>query len=218
MQYHILVVDDDVSICSLLKEYLNSNGYIVSAACNIDESEGLLQYFKIDLIILDLMLGNESGMELISRNKPNIPVVMLSALGDVDDRINGLQNGADDYIAKPFEPKELLLRMQKLLQRQAVDANVMVFGEYRFHLSSNALYNGTQHIHLTTLESRLLHVLIENSGKVISRDSLLTALEQTNIRYIDLCIARLRNKIEKNPKAPQFLQTVRGRGYVFYTD
>ncbi len=220
MHYHILVIDDDVAICELLQEYLSTHNYTVSTANTLADGIESLHYFKTDLIILDLMLKGESGIDFIARykNEITVPVIMLSALGDVDDRINGLQSGANDYVTKPFEPKELLLRIKNLLRHAEQKEMTYSFGSFHFNTRDASLYNQNKHIHLTTVETELLQLLLEQRGEVVSREVLSQKLAQNNSRYIDLCIARLRNKIESNPKQPRFVQTVRGKGYVLYAN
>ena len=218
MRPHILIVDDDDTIRQLLGEYLKAQGFDISFAENIQKCEQLLHYFKIDLIILDLMMPGESGIQFLNRSERNIPTIMLSALGDVDDRISGLESGADDYIAKPFEPKELLLRIKHLLKRSS-NLKEVRFGKCKFNIGNRILADEKdEQIHLTSLERDLLHYLTSHIGEVLSRDELMQKLNQQNERYIDLCIARLRNKMEEEPKRPKYLQTVRNKGYVLYGD
>lgn len=217
MKRHILIVDDDDKIRILLGEYLRKQGFLVFFAANTYECERVIEYFKIDLIILDLMMPKETGIEFLKRYNTAIPKIMLSALSDVDDRITGLQSGADDYIGKPFEPKELLLRMERILERTC--NNKLALGKNEFDVNTNVLTNKNgDNIHLTSLERSLLRYLIDNKGSVVSRELLMEKLGQKNERYIDLCIARLRAKIEISAKSPKLLQTVRNKGYVLYTE
>lgn len=218
MRSHILIVDDDDTIRQLLGEYLRNQGFDISFAENTKKAQELLQHFKIDLIILDLLMPGETGIEFLKRYQQQVPTIMLSALGDVDDRITGLESGADDYIAKPFEPKELLLRIKRLLKSKSGLEEVS-FGKYKFRMGNRILLNERdEQMHLTSLERDLLHYLASNLNQVLSRDELMRKLRQQNERYIDLCIARLRNKMESDPKSPKYLQTVRNRGYVLYSD
>lgn len=230
--HHVLLVDDDGEILDLLSEFLKINGYIVSKASNTKDVEELMQNFVFDAIIMDVMMPGEDGLQYIKRkrNELNVPVIMLTALGGVDDRIGGLENGADDYLTKPFEPKELLLRMEKLINmyvnRSLANANnqivhsVAKFGTFTFDLLNHKLEQNGNNIHITNVEARLLHILATNSGKTVSRAEILNECEKNNIninsRTIDTQIARLRNKIETNPKRAQFLSTTRGSGYILW--
>jgi two-component system phosphate regulon response regulator OmpR len=166
------------------------------------------------------MMPNESGIDFLKRSQSVLktPVIMLTALGDVDDRINGLESGADDYLSKPFEPKELLLRAKKLLSRNKdkKQYNLCIFGEYTFDIEKSQLTKNMQHIHLTTNESRMLQALAKRTGEIISREEMQEYFDDVNIRTIDVAIARLRNKIEGDNKTPQYLQTIRNQGYVLW--
>lgn len=217
---HILVVDDDDRIRFLIAKFLKEHNYIVSTANDIKSCEEQLKEFIFDLIILDTIMPGESGIEFLKRKNGHFktPIIMLTALGDVDDRINGLESGADDYLAKPFEPKELLLRIQKILKRN--DASKLhkqcVFGEYRFDIQSSNLKKNDEYIHLTTNESKILQILAQKPGEIISRDEILNCFLGVNIRTIDVIVARLRAKIEGTAKAPEYLQTIRNQGYVLW--
>lgn len=217
MKKHILIVDDDDKIRLLLGAYLKKNGFLISFASNTSECRSVINYFKIDLIILDLMMPNETGVEFLERVDTNVPTIMLSALSDVDDRITGLQSGADDYMGKPFEPKELLLRISRILDRTSSDK--LSLGDGEFDLKTNLLTDKSgRNIHLTSLEIDLLRHFIDKRGSVVSRETLMERFKQQNERYIDLCIARLRSKIETSKNSPRILQTVRNKGYVLYVD
>ena len=220
MFHHILVVDDDKEIRQLLSEYLQRNGYLVSLAYNTKVAETLLDIFQFDLIILDILMPKETGVAFLKRKLTvGAPVIMLTALGDVDDRINGLESGAEDYMAKPFEPKELLVRIEKLITRFKKTSSIekkVGFGEYEFDLENNTLFKGGKNIFLTTSQRDLMAVFAKNIGMIISREEIIEQLNDVNIRTIDTQITRLRGKIETNPKNPEFLQTVRNQGYVLW--
>lgn len=212
---HILIVDDDKGISALLEKYLISENYAVSTAYNVKECEQLLLEFEFDVIILDVIMPGETGIEYLKRARSTlkIPVIMLSALGHVDDRVDGLKSGAEDYLPKPFEPIELLLRIQNVMKRSVKRPKFCSFGEYNFNLESlNLLKNGTN-IHITTAEKTLLKILCEKAGQMVSREDIQKSMPEISARSIDSQIARLRSKIEADPKSPEFLQTVRGAGY-----
>lgn len=216
-KYHILVIDDDVKIASLLQRYLESQGYIVSLAFSTSEAEKILEILIFDLLIIDCMLPIENGPSFLKRRTDLcMPKIMLSALGEVEDRIDGLESGADDYIAKPFAPKELLLRMQKLLKTRATIHQVK-FGSFIFNKKNHTLYMNDQLIALTTAEKHILQILSDTPGKIVSKQNI-SSIDNSLSRAIDTQIARLRSKIEVNPKQPSFLHTVRNKGYVLYCD
>jgi two-component system phosphate regulon response regulator OmpR len=221
MRKHILVVDDD-KIRFLLKTLLEQEDYIVSVAANTDECQLLLKEFIFDLIIMDVMMPGESGLDFVKRKRHEItpPIIMLTALGDTDDRINGLEGGADDYLPKPFDHRELLLRVQKLISRSNQNSDQRLgftFGNYTFDSQNGALTHHTQGlIYLTTAEKDLLKLLSSHAGQVLSREDIAKEFDNVNLRTIDTNIARLRTKFEADPKKPEFLQTVRGKGYVLY--
>ena len=215
---HIIVVDDDVRIRTLLSQFLIDNGYVISTASNVKECEKLLHEFQFDLIILDIMMPGESGIDFVKRTRSTLktPVLMLSALGHVDDKVDGLESGAEDYMTKPFEPKELLLRIQKILKRRVVTSDNIKFGEFIFELINNTLSKNGENIHLTQTEKNLLKILGKTMGQMVSREEMQKQLSDVNARTIDAQIARLRAKIEADPKSPKHLQTIRGSGYVLF--
>jgi two-component system phosphate regulon response regulator OmpR len=216
---HILIVDDDSRIRELLKCYLQSHGYLISSAINLKECTEQLTLFAFDLIILDIMLPDGSGVEFLTENKIPSPVILLTAMGGVDDRINGLESGAEDYLAKPFEPKELLLRISKILQRQKKYIDKVSwcrFGDFRFNMSNNSLFQGESLIQLTTMESNIIAILAQNLNNPVSREMIVQSSVDVNTRTIDAQIARVRAKIEADPRNPICLQTVRGKGYVLW--
>jgi two-component system, OmpR family, phosphate regulon response regulator OmpR len=214
---HLLVVDDDARIRSLLQKYLVEQGYFVSTAKNTSEAETLLQEIECHLIILDLMMPEETGIEFTKRlrnnHKNSIPIIMLTAMGEFDDRINGLEVGADDYLVKPFEPKELLLRVYNLLKRSQNNLEKFYFGDFNYNINSKSLMQGNTSIFLTQSEHSLLDFLLPHANQIVTRDTIAKELN-INERSVDVQIVRLRGKIESNPKRPQFLQTVRNQGYI----
>ena len=224
---HLLVVDDDTELCALLKRYLEENGYAVSCVGDGVTMDRFLDNNDVELIILDLMLPGEDGLSLAQRLRQsgNIPVIMLSARGEEVDRIIGLEMGADDYLAKPFNPRELLARIKALLRRstasQQATASPRSYSFSSFHLDvvQQQLLNNDEPIPLTTGEFSLLRVLVENPEQELSRDDLVQKLKgyerQPYDRSIDVCITRLRKKIEADPSKPSFIHTVWGRGYIF---
>ena len=221
---HILVVDDNREIRDLLSRFLVKDGFRVSTAHDGRAMRKVLGESTIDLIVLDLMLPGEDGLTLCRqlRAKSEIPVVMLTAKGEEIDRVLGLEMGADDYLAKPFEPRELLLRIQSVLRRLPPEPEAPAevrLGECRFDLAREQLRRGPAPVHLTAAESSLLKALALNAGAPVSREELRRRCRiGGNTRTIDVQVARLRRKIEPNPKLPRFLHTVRGKGYVLRTD
>ena len=213
---HLLVVDDDARIRNLLQQYLIEHGYFVSIAKNTTEAISILGDLICDLIILDVMMPGETGIEfakkLYSKNS-NIPILMLTAMGEVDDRIAGLEVGADDYLVKPFEPKELLLRISNILKRNQDNSKIYYFGDFIYDLSCQILLQKDKKIFLTYSEHNLLSFLLKHSNQIVSREDLSEELD-INERSVDVQIIRLRSKIEINPSRPLFLQTIRGQGYI----
>ena len=225
---HLLLVDDDKRILSLLSTYLSKNKFLVSSARNSIEARCLLDYFEFDLLILDVMMPGESGLELLEdiRKQKNVPAIFLSAKGESRDRILGLEIGADDYLSKPFEPKELLLRMERLLMRNNSDVSYepgkqVEIGKKVFDLKRLELYKDNSLVKLTSLEASLLNFFVLNPAKTISREMVINDLDlgqgkqNLNKRNVDVQITRLRKKIEADQANPRFLKTVRGKGYQF---
>ncbi len=218
---HILVVDDDDRLRSLLSKYLRDQGFMVTAAANASEARRKLGAFIFDLLILDVMMPDESGLEFLASLKgERLPVLMLSAMGEVEDRISGLELGAEDYLTKPFEPKELVLRIRAILRRVSTREEkslIVQFGDYRFDLGSSQLKRGEEIVHLTSNEVVLLRFLAQQAGTPVSREELSKAMPGSgNERSIDVQMLRLRKKIEENDSKPLYIQTVRGAGYVLY--
>ncbi|HXP97225.1 MAG TPA: response regulator [Telmatospirillum sp.] len=224
-QPHILVVDDDTRLRQLLNKYLTENGYLVSTAADAAQARGQLDAMTFDLIVLDVMMPGESGLALTKSLRADnpVPILLLTAMGETTDRINGLEMGADDYLTKPFEPRELLLRINSILRRSARDApdepRQCLFGHFIFDLARNELLSSGEAVHLTSAEAALLGVLAGSPGETLSREDLAAKTGNSgNLRTVDVQITRLRKKIEEDPRLPRYLQTVRGRGYVLWTD
>lgn len=222
---HILVVDDDTRLRELLQRFLREHGYLVSTAKDADEAREMLKHYKFHLLIVDVMMPKENGFEFLEklRQESLTPVIMLTAMGGVEDRIVGLEKGADDYISKPFDTKELLLRINNVLrryqdgkeQKEKLSLGLCVFDMQSKELSQN---NGSI-LHLTAVEQKLLVILGGKSGQVFTREKLSEILGAgQSPRSIDVQITRLRKKIEKDSKNPRYLQTVRGKGYMLLTD
>ena len=217
---HILVVDDDLKILELINDYLVKNNFRVSKANNSLKAREKIENIEFDLIVLDIMMPGESGLNLTSSLKKNnfkTPILLLSALGNPEDRIKGLEIGANDYLTKPFEPKELLLRIKNLIQKNKSQNKIKLvkFGPYSFNLKNEILKKNGKIFILTSSETKLLMILAKNEGKPIFRYNLSKILNIPNTsRALDVQITRLRNKIEINKKFPTYIQTVRGRGYV----
>lgn len=219
---HLLVVDDDERLRELLQQYLSEHGFFVSTAKDAPSARQMLQHFEMDAVVLDLMMPGESGLELAASLGPSAPpILMLTAMGEADDRIKGLEVGARDYLVKPFEPRELVLRINNILQRrqQEISAAFKVkFGEFTFDTRSGKLLQQDHPVYLTSGEVGCLKVLAENAGKPVSRERLaeLTLGAKGNERSVDVQINRLRKKIEPMPGRPVYIQTVRGAGYVLH--
>ena len=219
---HILVVDDDNRIRSLLKEYLNENNFIVSTSEDAENAKTKLSNFKYDLIILDVMMPGQDGYELTKELKKRIkiPVILLTAKGEVENRIKGLELGADDYISKPFEPKELLLRVKNILNKKnKINLNIKYYiGGATIDLNKMNIILQKKIKKINTSEKKVLIEMLTNPGKTFSRDEIggISGINQE--RSIDVMITRLRQKIEVNPKNPKYLQTIRGSGYVLWIE
>ncbi|MCW8914865.1 MAG: response regulator [Magnetovibrio sp.] len=228
---HILVVDDDDRLRTLLQKYLSENGFVVISATDAQNARDKLRSLAFDLIILDLMMPGESGLEFATdyRQSSSVPILMLTAMGESEDRIRGLECGADDYLTKPFEPRELLLRINNILKRAVLSAPVsetptmVSMGDAEFDIERGELKVAGTPVRLTTVEVQLLKALAEQPGEPLSRDDL---IERTGAatdassggRAVDVQVTRLRRKIEADPKLPRYLQTVRGKGYVLLPD
>jgi two-component system phosphate regulon response regulator OmpR len=222
---HILVVDDDRRLRQLLHHYLEENGYLVTQAADSLEAQHLLKLFIFDSIILDVMMPGEDGISLTQRLRQvqDVPILLLTAMAETNDRIRGLEAGADDYMIKPFDPRELLLRLKSIIRRSQfythTEKRYYYFGDYSFDRERLELLEKDKPIHLTTLEQTILDALIARGGTIVSRETLaqLTGMAG-NLRTIDVQITRLRRKFEKDARQPQYLQTMRGSGYIFRSE
>ena len=219
---HILIVDDDNRIRDLLKEYLKENNYIVSTSENAENAKIKLTHFKFDLIVLDVMMPGQNGYDLTKEIKKNIeiPIILLTAKGEVENRIKGLELGADDYISKPFEPKELLLRIKNIINKNnKIDLNTKHFvGNAQIDLNKMNINLGEKNKKINSSEKKVLIKMLENPGKTYSREEIGKISGISQERSIDVMITRLRQKIEINPKNPKYLQTIRGSGYVLWIE
>ncbi len=217
---HILVVDDDDRIRSLLKDYLSTNSYFVSTAENADEAKTKIKYFKFDIIILDVMMPGQSGYDLTKEIKKsfNIPIILLTAKSEVENRILGLELGADDYLGKPFEPKELLLRIKNIIKsKNKIDLNIKHFiGSAEIDLNKMLINLDGKRKRINPTEKKVLLEMLANPGKTFSREDMGRISGINQERSVDVMITRLRQKIEKEPKKPKYLQTIRGSGYVLW--
>ena len=221
---HILVVDDDDRLRNLLKQYLGEQGFFVSTAANTREAGEMLAAFTADAMVLDIMMPGETGLDYARRiagQEGVPPILLLTARSEADDRIAGLEVGAADYLAKPFAPRELLLRLENILKTKRgsarVDDNTITFGECRFDMAQGRLICGDQHVYLTSSEIDCLRILAERAGTAVSREEIARlAGDLGNERSVDVQINRLRKKIEPHPAKPIYLQTIRHAGYVLY--
>ncbi|WP_375204002.1 response regulator [Hyphococcus sp.] len=220
---HVLIVDDDDRIRSLLKRYLSENGFRTSVAGNAKEARALMASVDFDALVLDVTMPGETGFELTKsvRAASNVPILLLTARGLAEDRIEGLEMGADDYLSKPFEPRELLLRINSLLRRSAPaggEKREVKFGGCTFSLGRSELRKNGEPVRLTSGEAALLKALAQKPREAISREALAEQTAQGMERSVDVQVTRLRKKIEEDPRAPIYLQTVRGVGYALMTD
>ena len=217
-KYHILVVDDDNKIRSLIKQFLIEKGYIVSTAMDAEEAKIRIETFNFSIIILDVMMPGQSGYELTKELKEskNIPIILLTAKGEVENRIHGLELGADDYLGKPFEPKELLLRINNIIKNKVNLPRSTKIGEAEVDLSKMTIKLKEKIEKINTSEKNVLIQMLSSPGKIFSRIEIGKISKISKERSIDVMITRLRKKIETNPKNPKFLQTIRGSGYVLW--
>jgi len=218
---HILVVDDDTRICDLVGRYLHDNGFIVLKASSAAEAEDVLERFECDAMVLDVMMPEKTGVEFTKELRAAgavLPILLLTALGETEDRISGFESGADDYLPKPFEPKELVLRLESILRRTQAKADtgtLFKIGSWRFDINYDELEKDGDILPLTSVEANLLRALGASAGEVVSRDDLAQRCGMdAGERTIDVQVTRLRRKIEEDTKAPRYLQTVRGKGYL----
>ena len=219
---HILVVDDDEGIRLLVKKYLNENNYLVTTADTAENADQKIKLINFDLIILDIMMPGKSGLEFIKENKNKLetPVILLTAKGEAIERVEGLEIGADDYLPKPFEPRELILRIQNILNKTKKNnqKRVVEFESVKIDLNKQLIFKKNTEYKINNTEKIILEKMINNPGKVFSREDIGLLIDLDKERSIDVIITRLRKKIEVSPKNPKFLQTIRGSGYVLWIE
>ena len=219
---HILVVDDDDGIRSLVKQYLNKNNFLVTTADSAENAIEKISIVKFDLIVLDVMMPGKSGLEFIQENKKKIdtPIILLSAKGETNDRVEGLEIGADDYLSKPFEPKELILRIKNILTKTKKNnqKRVIIFDNIKIDLNRLLIFKDTSEFKINNTEKIILEKMINKPGKTFSREDIGQLIDLDKERSIDVIITRLRKKIETDPKNPKYLQTLRGIGYVLWIE
>ena len=219
---HVLVVDDDEGIRLLVKKYLNENNYLVTTADTAENADQKIKLINFDLIILDIMMPGKSGLEFIKENKNKLetPVILLTAKGEAIERVEGLEIGADDYLPKPFEPRELILRIQNILNKTKKNnqKRVVEFESVKIDLNKQLILKKNTEYKINNTEKIILEKMINNPGKVFSREDIGLLIDLDKERSIDVIITRLRKKIEVSPKNPKFLQTIRGSGYVLWIE
>ena len=219
---HILVVDDDDGIRSLVKKYLNENNFLVSTANSAENAEEKIFLIKFDLIVLDIMMPGKSGLEFTQQYKKKIdtPIILLTAKGEADERITGLETGADDYLPKPFEPKELVLRIKNILNKTKKNnqKRIIEFDSIKIDLNKSLILQNNKEFKINNAEKIILEKMINQPGKTFSRDDIGKLIDLEKERSIDVIITRLRKKIEIDPKKPKYLQTLRGVGYVLWIE
>ena len=219
---HILVVDDDDGIRSLVKQYLNENKFLVTTSSSAENAEEKILIIKFDLIILDVMMSGKNGLEFIKNNKSriNTPIILLTAKGEAKDRVGGLEIGADDYLPKPFEPKELILRIKNILNKTKKNdqKRIIEFDNIKINLNKLLVIQNKNEFKINLTEKIILEKMINNPGKTFSREDIGKLINLDKERSIDVIITRLRKKIETDPKNPKYLQTLRGIGYVLWIE
>ena len=219
---HILVVDDDDGIRSLVKQYLNENNFLVTTSNSAENAADKVSVIKFDLIVLDVMMPGKSGLDFIRENKKMIetPIILLTARGEINDRVEGLEIGADDYLPKPFEPKELVLRIKNIINKTK-DKNqkkIIEFDNIKINLNKLLIFKNESEFKINNTEKIILEKMINNPGKTFSREAIGKLINLYKERSIDVIITRLRKKIETDPKNPKYLQTLRGVGYVLWIE
>ena len=219
---HILVVDDDEGIRSLIKQYLNENNFLVTTSDSAENAEEKISIIKFDLIILDIMMTGKSGLDFIKQNKSKIdtPIILLTAKGEAENRVEGLEIGADDYLPKPFEPKELILRIKNILNKtkRNDEKRIITFDNIKIDLNKLLIIKNDIEYKINSTEKIILEKMINNPGKTFSREDIGKLTDLDKERSIDVIITRLRKKIEMDPKNPKYLQTLRGAGYVLWIE
>jgi two-component system phosphate regulon response regulator OmpR len=219
---HILVVDDDEGIRSLIKQYLNENNFLVTTSDSAENAEEKISIIKFDLIVLDVMMTGKSGLDFIKQNKSKIdtPIILLTAKGEAENRVEGLEIGADDYLPKPFEPKELTLRIKNILNKtkRNDEKRIIIFNNIKIDLNKLLIIKNDTEYKINSTEKIILEKMINNPGKTFSREDIGKLTDLDKERSIDVIITRLRKKIEIDPKNPKYLQTLRGAGYVLWIE
>ena len=219
---HILVVDDDDGIRDLVKKYLNENNYLINTASNAEEAQRKIEIISFDIIILDIMMPGKSGLQFLNDIKKIIdtPVILLTAKGEAKERIEGLETGADDYLAKPFEPKELLLRIKNILSKTIKKnlVRIIKFGNIKIDFTKLLIIKNEKEYKINSTEKKILEKMINQPGKIFNRIEISKFINLGKERSIDVIITRLRKKIEIDPKNPKYLQTIRGTGYVLWVE
>ena len=219
---HILVVDDDDGIRDLVKQYLNQNNYLVTTASSAEDAQKKVDVIKFDLIVLDIMMPGKNGLDFTEDNKLklNTPIILLTAKGEPSERIEGLETGADDYLPKPFEPKELILRIKNILNKTQEKniKRVVQFGKVKIDLNKLFIFKNDKQFKINNTEKIILEKMINSPGKIFSRENIGLIINLEKERSIDVIITRLRKKIENDPKNPKYLQTIRGTGYVLWIE
>ncbi len=219
---HILVVDDDDGIRSLVKQYLNENNFLVTTSDSAENAEKKVEVIKFDLIVLDVMMKGKSGLDFIKDNKSKIdtPIILLTAKGEAEDRVSGLEIGADDYLPKPFEPKELTLRIKNILDKtkKSDQKRIIEFDNIKIDLNKLLIIKNKNEFKINNTEKIILEKMINNPGKTFTRENIGNLIDLDKERSIDVIITRLRKKIETDPKNPKYLQTLRGMGYVLWIE
>ena len=222
LKEHILIVDDDDGIRSLVQQYLKDNNFLVTTANNAEDAKRKTDIIKFDLIVLDIMMPGKSGLDFTKENKKkiNTPIILLTAKGEASERVEGLETGADDYLPKPFEPKELILRIKNILQKtkNLNQKRFIEFGVVKIDLNKLLILNNSKEYKINNTEKTILERMINSPGQIYSRDEIADIIGLGKERSIDVIITRLRKKIEENPKNPRYLQTVRGEGYVLWIE
>ena len=219
---HILVVDDDDGIRKLVRQFLNENNYLVTTANSAEDAQEKIKFVEFDLIVLDVMMPGKSGLEFLQDNTKNIntPTILLTARGESEDRIKGLETGADDYLPKPFEPKELILRIKSILNRTKIKKikHLASFENIKIDLNKLFIFNNDKQYKINNTEKIILEKMINSPGQTLSREFIGNLINIDKERSIDVIITRLRKKIESDPKNPKYLQTIRGEGYVLWIE
>ena len=219
---HILVVDDDDGIRDLVKQYLNQNNFLVTTANSAEDAQDKINIIKFDLIVLDIMMPKKSGLEFLEENKNKLgtPIILLTAKGKPSERIEGLEIGADDYLSKPFEPKELILRIKNILTKTKIKniKKLIEFGNVKIDLKKLLILKENKQFKINDTEKKILEKMINSPGQIFSRDDIAKIINLEKERSIDVIITRLRKKIEKDSKNPRYLQTKRGEGYVLWIE